>query len=410
MDAAPIPDAAVLVDATGRIAAVGPDQDVPAPQGVERLDLGPAVLLPGLINTHTHLELTGFHGAAPEAGFPEWIRRIRAVKEARTPEEYLAAARRGVAECWAAGVTTIAETGDSGAVFAALVEMGASGIVYQEVFGPHPAQRDESMAGLRARVASMRSRSTGRVRVGVSPHAPYTVSGPLYRAVADWAREEGLPIAVHLAESHAETELVAGGGGAFAVAWRSRGIPLPSELGGGDFRSPVAYLDSLGVLGPETLCIHAVQIDAPDIECLAVRNVGVAHCPLSNRRHGHGDAPLAALHRAGVRIGAGTDSVASVGRLDLLAAARAARGLGRLSAAQTLGLVTSGAARALGLEAETGTLTTGKWADLVAIAVGRPGRDGPEEAILEADPGDTVLTMSGGRVVYRREATNPPPT
>jgi 5-methylthioadenosine/S-adenosylhomocysteine deaminase len=410
MDAAPIPDAAVLVDASGCIAAVGPERDVPAPHGVLQLDLGSAVLLPGLINTHTHLELTGVEDAAPDAGFPEWIRRIRAIKQARTPEEYLAAARRGIADCWAAGVTTIAETGDSGAVFAALVEMGASGIVYQEVFGPHPAQRDESMAGLRDRVGSMRARSTGRVRVGVSPHAPYTVSGPLYRAVARWAREEGLPIAVHLAESRAETELVAAGGGAFAAAWRSRGIPLPGEVGEADFRSPVAYLDSLGVLGPETLCIHTVQVDAPDIECLAARGVAVAHCPLSNRRHGHGDAPLAALHRAGVRIGAGTDSVASVGRLDLLAEARAARGLGRLSAAQALGLVTSGAARALGLEAETGTLTPGKWADLVAFDVGGPGGDGPEAAVLDASPGDTVLTMSGGRVVYRREATNPPAT
>jgi 5-methylthioadenosine/S-adenosylhomocysteine deaminase len=410
MDAAPIPDAAVLVDGMGRIAAIGPDRDVPAPQGIEQLDLGRAVLLPGLVNTHTHLELTGFEDAAPEAGFPEWIRRIRAIKAARTPEEYLAAARRGIAECWAAGVTTIAETGDTGAVFAGLIEMGASGIVYQEVFGPHPAQCEESMAGLRAQVGSMRTRATGRVRVGVSPHAPYTVSGPLYQAVAGWAREERLPVAVHLAESRAETELVTSGAGAFAVAWRARGIPLPAEAGAGDFRSPVAYLDSLGVLGPETLCIHTVQIDAPDIDCLAARGVAVAHCPLSNRRHGHGDAPLAALHRAGVRLGAGTDSVASVGRLDLLAEARAARGLAGLSAAQALGLVTMGAARALGLEAETGTLTRGKWADVVAVEVARAGGDGPEEAVLAASPADTVLTMSGGRVVYRRGPTNPPAT
>ena len=410
MDAAPIPDAAVLVDAAGRIAAVGPDRDVPAPEGAERLDLGRAVLLPGLINSHTHLELTGFEAAAPEAGFPEWIRRIRALKEARTAEEYRAAARRGIADCWAAGVTTIAETGDSGAVFAALVEMGASGIVYQEVFGPHPAQLDESLAALRARVASMRSLSAGRARLGVSPHAPYTVSGPLYRAVAGLAREQGLPLAVHLAESRAETELVAAGEGPFAVAWRSRGIPLPSGVDGKGFRSPVAYLDSLGVLGPETLCIHAVQVDARDIECLAGRGVSVAHCPRSNRRHGHGDAPLAELQRAGIRIGVGTDSVASIGRLDLLAEARAARELGGLSATGALGLVTSGAARALGLETETGTLTTGKWADVVAFEIGEGGRDSPEAAVLAAAPGDAVLTLSGGRVVHRREATKPPPT
>jgi 5-methylthioadenosine/S-adenosylhomocysteine deaminase len=410
MDAAPIPDAAVLVDAAGRVAAVGPDSQVPAPGGVERIELGRAVLLPGLINTHTHLELTGFEDAAPETGFPEWIRRIRALKAARSPDEYLAAARRGIADCWAAGVTTIAETGDSGAVFAALVEMDASGIVYQEVFGPHPDQLDESLSGLRTRLDAMRSSATGRARLGVSPHAPYTVSGPLYRAVAALAREEGLPIAVHLAESQAETDLVTGGTGAFAAAWRARGIPLPGEVGGRAFRSPVAYLDALGVLGPGTLCIHAVRVDAEDIACLAGHGVAVAHCPLSNRRHRHGDAPLAALHRAGIRIGAGTDSVASIGRLDLLAEVRAARLLGGLSASEGLGLVTDGAARALGLETETGTITPGKWADLVAIEVGTGGRDTPEEAILRASPRDTVLTLSGGRVVYRRGEDNPPPT
>ena len=115
-------------------------------------DFGDAVLLPGLINTHTHLELTGLDGEPPEPDFAAWIRRLREAKAARAPEAYLAAARRGLADCWAAGVTTVADTGDSGAVIQALAEAGGSGIAYQEVFGPHPDQRDESLAGLQRQV------------------------------------------------------------------------------------------------------------------------------------------------------------------------------------------------------------------------------------------------------------------
>ena len=214
-----------------------------------------ALLLPGLINTHTHLELTGLDGGPPEPDFARWIRRLREMKAARSPEAFLAAARRGLADCWTAGVTTIADTGDSGAVIEALAEGGGSGIAYHEVFGPHPDQREASLRGLQEAVERLGQFAGGRVRIGVSPHAPYTVSGPLYGATAAWAREAGLPIAVHLAESPAESALLASGTGAFADAWRNRGIPMPAPLG----RSPVAWLDEHGVLSERTLCIHVVQ-------------------------------------------------------------------------------------------------------------------------------------------------------
>ncbi len=396
MDRAAISGGAVLVDDRGRVAALGPDPSVPAPPDAELVDLGAALLLPGLINTHTHLELTGFAAGDPDPEFAAWIRNLRTLKERRTADEYAAAARRGIEECWAAGVTTIAETGDSGAVLAALAAMGGSGIVYQEVFGPHPDQLEHSLGGLAERVTVLRARASGRVRLGVSPHAPYTVSGPLYRAVARWARAEALPLALHLAESKAETELVTQGRGAFASAWQARGIPLQSVA-----RSPVAYLDGLGVLGPDTLCIHTVQVDPEDIGLLASRGVAIAHCPLSNARHAHGTAPLEALLGAGLRVGVGTDSVASVGRLDLLAEVRAARSLAGLGAEAALRLVTIDAARALGLQDEIGSITTGKWADLTAVPAPDRAAD-PYEAALVARPGDTRVTCLSGRLVHRR--------
>jgi cytosine/adenosine deaminase-related metal-dependent hydrolase len=389
---------AMLIGPDGRIAAVGPEADVPRPAGVAVEDFGDAVLLPGLINTHTHLELTGLEGQPPGSDFAAWIRRLREVKAARLPEAYLEAARRGLADCLAAGVTTVADTGDSGAVIQALAETGGSGIAYQEVFGPHPDQRDASLAGLQRRVEHLSRFVAERVRIGVSPHAPYTVSGPLYAATAEWARREGLPVAVHLAESPAESALLERGSGAFAEAWRGRGIPLPLPPG----RTPVAWLEEHGVLSDRTLCIHVVQANARDVGRLARTGASVAHCPLSNRAHGHGAAPLGAFLAAGIPVGLGTDSTVSVGRLDLLAEARAARALGGLDAARALALCTLEGARALGMDAEIGSLAPGKWGDCAVIRPPRGTADAaPEEQVLASGPRDVLATFVGGRDVHR---------
>ena len=291
MGAPPIADGAVLLDSEGRIAAVGPDSAVPSPPDVARTDFPSAALLPGLVNTHTHLELTGFAGQAEDAEFSAWVRHIRALKAERSPEAFLAAAREGLASCHAAGVTTVADTGDSGAVIQALAEAGGSGIAYHEVFGPHPDQWQASLAGMQQRIGELRRFVSDRVRLGVSPHAPYTVSAELYVAVARYAEREGLPIAVHLAESEAESAFLHEASGPFAEAWTARGIPLPPLPG----RSPVAWLESHGVLGERTLAIHVVQAEQGDVARLCRTRTAVAHCPRSNRRHGHGAAPLAAF-------------------------------------------------------------------------------------------------------------------
>jgi 5-methylthioadenosine/S-adenosylhomocysteine deaminase len=395
----PIRDGAVLIDEHGFVAAMGPDVggEVPSPPGVPTEYFPDAALLPGLVNAHTHLELTGLGSALDEPDFPSWIRRLRALKAERTPEQFLEAAKQGIREGWAAGVTTVADTGDTGAVARALSELGGRGVAYQEVFGPHPDQVDESMLGLKAAVAALRPLEVpGRIRVGVSPHAPYTVSGPLYREVGKWAREEKLPLALHLAESAEESQLLGDCTGGFADAWGKRGIPAPEPLG----MSPVAWVDHHMKLGDDTLCIHAIRVSAADIAVMARRGVGVAHCPLSNAAHRHGVAPIKALLDSRIHIGIGTDSVLSVGPLDLLAAAREARALANLSAFDTLGLVTWYAAGAIGFWNRLGLLVRGAPGDVAVMSMPHDVAE-PEEEVLSGR-GVVLATFVGGREAYRR--------
>ena len=156
------------------------------------------------------------------------------------------------------------------------------------------------------------------------------------------------------------------------------------------------------MLTERTLCIHAVQLGPADIHRLADSGAAVAHCPLSNQAHRHGAAPLAALLQAGIRVGIGTDSEVSVGRLDLLGEARAARKLAQLTADALIELCTLGGARALGLAGATGSLRIGKWGDCVVIGVEKAAeKRSPAELVLASSPADVLLTCLGGRDVYR---------
>ncbi len=401
--APPIAHGTVAVDG-GRIAYVGPRAGAPHGQDV---DLGAALLMPGLVNAHTHLELTAMRGFLEDLDFRSWILRLTfARREVCTRESLLDAARFGIEEGLRAGITTYADTCDSGVAFDAMLELGVRGIMYQEVFGPDPAQCDESLAGLAAKVDALRPRETPLVRVGVSPHAPYTVADRLFAAVARYAAQHHLPVAIHIAESDAEEALVVRAQGPFAHALQKRDIRVEPRA-----QSPVQLLRGLQVLEARPLLIHCVRVNAMDLHAIADSRSSVAHCPASNAKLGHGIAPLREMLDAGIAIGLGSDSVASNNRMDLLDEARLAVLQQRsrtarhdaVTAAQALDLATRGGARALGLDADVGTLEPGKAADLAAFPLdprAMPAHD-PEAAAVFALHGTPaqLVTVAGRELV-----------
>ena len=389
----------MLVDECGRIAEIGPDSDVPNPPSARTLDCPNAAALPGLVNLHTHLELTGLRGAVPDEDFFAWIGRVRNAKESLSEAEFAAAAVSGLRETWHSGTTTVADTGTSGATVTALSELGGRGIYYQEAIAPDPSRCDATMQSLRASVEQLQNSASDSVTVGVSPHAPYTVSPQLYAAVASYARTEGLPLAAHLAESRAEWQLITLGEGQFAGMWRDRAIP-PIEPA----RSSIEYVQRFGILGRDLLAIHCVHVDEADLSHMSELNVPVAACPRSNLRHGHGYPPLADFIGANLRIGFGTDSAASVDSLDIRMEAKLAHERSGLSAVDCVRMLTLDGAAAVGLDGETGSLDPGKWADICLIELSDTRRRATE--LLACDLLDSVaspvaVTIVGGRVVYR---------
>ncbi|MCS7078908.1 MAG: amidohydrolase family protein [Chloracidobacterium sp.] len=407
----PIRDGAVAVQ-DGRILAVGPEMEVRARLArlgaLETTALGQAALCPGFVNVHTHLELTAFRGRLENLAFFDWIRTLTRLRNERMSAEDLElSAQWGVVEAVRAGVTTVADVGASEAGFRALRQSGLRGVAYQEVFGPDPMQAKKSLAGLKRRIEAQRADETDLVRLGVSPHAVYSVSALLFRLVIEYAEHQGLPVAIHCAESQAEDDFLRSGQGPFAAFLRERGIAWTPPR-----TSPIRYLSDLNVLRVKPLLIHAVRATEEDIGLLTFYGASVAHCPKSNAKFGHGIAPVSRMRQRGVCVGLGTDSVASNNVCDLLDEGRFAQLLGRaaqgdgqlLSADALLRWMTLDGACALGLDDRIGTLEVGKDADLVGITLVGPHLEpvyDPVTAITTAATGrDVMLTVVQGRVIY----------
>jgi cytosine/adenosine deaminase-related metal-dependent hydrolase len=397
----PVSNGVVCVDGD-TIAWVGSLDD--APPG-EEVDLGDVLLMPGLVNAHCHLELTALRGFLEDLDFRRWILRLtNARRTVLDRDALLDSARYGLEEGVHAGITSYADTSASGVVMQAMREAGVRGIMYQEVIDPDPAQCAEAIAELRDKVAGLRYLETPLVRLGISPHAPYTVSDDLFRATAALAREQRLPLAVHIAESELERELVEKGAGAFADGLRGRGIAADARA-----RTSVDLLARTGVLSVSPLLIHCVRIDALDIQAIAAAGATVAHCPASNAKLGHGVAPLVDLLAAGVNVGLGSDSMASNNRMDILEEGRLALLAQRMAlgspsvpqAGDVLELATIGGARAIGIDGVCGSLEVDKQADLAAFPLDpvQPTQDPIAAAVFSISGARAKFVAVGGRVL-----------
>jgi 5-methylthioadenosine/S-adenosylhomocysteine deaminase len=389
----PVRDGAVAIGDEGRIEAVGPASELGEGERFPE-----ALILPGFVNAHTHLEYAVYAGFGDGLSFGPWIGVHIERKRRIGLLEMEAIARLGALECLRSGVTMVGDCSFSGAAATACAEVGLGAVIYLEVFGDAGAIAD-SFEPMSTRVAG--SLSDG-VRLGISPHAPYTTTLQLYRA----SSELRLPLATHLSESRDELDYLRSGEG----PWSSFADLLVPPLG----TTGVRALAAEGLLGPDVLAAHCVQVDEEEIELLANHDVAVAHCPRSNALLGCGIAPLAALRDAGIRVCIATDSPASTPSFDMFDEMRAAVYAARareerpdaLSTADALELATLGGARALGVADERGSLVPGKRADLTILSFAGsrlvPWEDPVTATVLGGSPENVLATLVSGETRYEK--------
>lgn len=411
---APIRDGAVAVR-DGVIVAVGPRLDlIRAHPDLGEVPTGEAVLGPGLVDAHTHLEWSLLGGLLPRAPFHRWLGAMIPLRQRMRPEDHDVAAAVGALRCLEAGTTTVADSGPTGAGVRALSALGLRGVAHLEVFGRLDGTEAAAKAfELAEQVAELRHEAAPRVTVGVSPHAPYTVSPGLWRAVRRHPGIAGAPAACHLAESPAEEELIRTGGGPLALLFASLGL-TPGAWPGAAPDSAVGRVAAAGVLDPGTVAAHCVRLAPGDAALLADAGVSVALCPTSNANLACGLAPLHTMWAAGLRPGVGTDSPASAEGYDVRAEARAlglAHGLaGRpVQAAELVRMATLDGAKALGLAGVTGAIAPGLRGDLVAVTPPPEALPGdPAEAFLNPRARVSAVAVDGEALVWGGRAVRAP--
>ena len=394
------PDGAVLEQhavaiADGRIVAVLPAAAAHArfaPR--EHVLLAGHALIPGLVNLHTHAAMTLMRGFADDLPLMTWLSEHIWPAEAKhmSAEFVRAGTLLAAAEMLKGGVTCVNDMyffpEAAADAFAALGMRAALGLIAIEFPSAYASDPDDYLAkGLALRDAR---RHEPLLSFCLAPHAPYTVADKTFEKIARYAEELGLPMHIHLHETAEEV---------------ATGIKTHGER-------PVQRLARLGILGPQTIAVHGVHLDAADIALLARHGASVAHCPASNLKLASGIAPVAAMLDAGLNLGIGTDGAASNNRLDMFAEMRLAALLAKgasgradvFPAHAALRAATLNGARALGLDHLIGSITPGKAADLAAVDFGRiemqPVYDPVSHLVYTADRGDVSdVWVAGSRVV-----------
>jgi cytosine/adenosine deaminase-related metal-dependent hydrolase len=376
---APIRDGWVTVDG-GRVAALG--QRRAAPASDER-DLGEVALMPGLVNAHTHLELSYLRDVVPpSSSFVDWIRGVIAARRQRPAPDasvILQSVDSAIEEAAACGTALVGDISNTLVTFGPLARSSLAATVFNEVIRFNGADAASVVEQASRRLEALLP--TALVRASLAAHAPYSVAPLVFREIRRAIDRDPLArCSVHLSESAEEVEFIRTGQG----PWRA----MLEELGSWDPSwvppcvSPVRYLDDTGFLDERVLAVHGVQMTSSDLACLAARRTTLVTCPRSNRHTGAGAPPLEAFYASGVRVAVGTDSLASAPSLNVFDELAAMRALApAVPASALLDSATRQGARALGFESEFGSIEPGKRARLIAVSV-PPGMDDVEEYLL----------------------------
>ncbi|MBS2000901.1 MAG: amidohydrolase family protein [Cyanobacteria bacterium SZAS LIN-5] len=411
------------------------------PQFLEQLpeephDYGDAIILPGFINLHTHLDYSALRCSDVESGMFDWICGLVERSSRWSPEQWRSSAAYGAREAALSGTTCIVDSSFSGLSVHALADTGLRAVVGLELFGlrddeanavwGHWLNRYDTLKNTtesRSRVAT----ATGKIKLTVAPHAPYTVCPTLWLKAATWAQEKGLPLLAHLSESRHECEWIKSENRRVdeyltfvkrlfnpALPLNDKGIleELSQIRWKGRGLSPTKHLKNYGLLDNNLIAAHAVHLDEDDVKLLTQCQVKVAHCPRSNAKLRNGRAAIEKLQAAEIEFALGTDGLASNDDLNMLNEARFAVDLHRAAnpelqwtSERIIGSMTRDAARILNLNHEIGTIEPDKLADIAVFKLEHRthGTENPYDLLVHGKSRLQDLFVDGRAVVVGGE-------
>ena len=391
-----LPSGAVAIDGTDIVAVDTAENIARQFRGRDTIDATGQIVLPGLINTHTHAAMALFRGLADDLALAEWLNKYIFPAEAKmvSPAFVRAGTRLAALEMIQSGTTTFADMYYFEEEVANEAKAaGLRGVLGQTIIQFPVADAKTPADGLvRAEAFINAFKDDPLITPAVAPHALYTLDGPTLKAARELSRRHNVPTLIHLAETRDEVQVA-------HERFKS---------------SPVEYLDSLGFLGPGVLAAHAIWVSDADIAVLKARGVGVSHNPESNMKLASGTAPVPAYLRADVNVGLGTDGAASNNDLDMFEAMRMASLLHKhvtvdpraLSARTTLEMATIRGARALGMDKLVGSLEARKRADLITVSVSgarqTPMYDPVSHLVYVVRGDDVENTIVNGKVLMRQ--------
>ena len=345
--------------------------------------LGDVAVMPGLVNAHTHLEFSYLRDQiAPASSFTNWARQIIHERRKRPhlqAPEIMSAIDAAIAECLKSGTAVVGDITNTLAPFKKLVESPLAGVVFWEIIGFKIDKPDELIEHAIGELSGLPA--TDRVRASLAAHAPYSVAPLLFRSIKKAVGQMPfVPCSVHLAENVEEVELLRTGGGPWKALMKDIGSWnhewTPPGVG------PVQYLDDMGFLDNRLLAVHGVQMSKAALARLKERGTTLVTCPRSNVHTGAGLPPASDFYESGVRVAIGTDSLASSPDLNVFAEIAALHAIApSVPAASLLESATIQGARALGFDADYGTIEPGKLARLLAVDV-PPGTSDVEEYLV----------------------------
>lgn len=406
ISSAPVRDGAVAIS-NGKIISVGTKSEIIREFNNARLiDIGDRILMPALVNAHSHISLSDAGHVNTKKPFPEWMNDLIAYRKQQTDSDILISSTNGLRELIRNGITT---TGDSDLCRIPLqsaLKNNFRGVFYYEVFGLFNQIQILGIWKYKREIEKAKQLANEVTRVGISPHAPYTVTPAVLRFVSSYAKQSKLPVTMHVSESMGEIEFMR----SVNCDLRNMFAPFERRIPTTDL-TPLCHVDSFGIINERFICGHGVHLTHDEFKLLAKRSASLVSCPSSNHNLSAGHLDIRKPLEASVNLCIGTDSLASGDSYDLFNELRLSMIMPdseeiSIKPLNALKMITTNPAKALGFDNDIGTIESGKSADLIAL---QP----PDDFILDTDNvydvivrkitgNDVVLTIASGKVRHSK--------